>query len=143
MASLKTIVKAVTREPQPLVWRVRWCTVAKVDSIGLVVRRWTQCAAGEVVEGEHHVAVLAQALAGQRVLPGGRKVHLVEQTFGVWAHALGQFVEDVGRLVYPALLDAGAGQRLLQRLPKAQGTIGDGQKGVSLQAPSLQILQQV
>ena len=32
VASLKTMVKAVTREPQALVWRVRWRTVAKVDS---------------------------------------------------------------------------------------------------------------
>ena len=34
------------REPGPLVTVVRNRTVAKVDSIGLVVRRWIQCSAG-------------------------------------------------------------------------------------------------
>jgi hypothetical protein len=33
-------------EPQPMVLTVRRRTVAKVDSIGLVVRRWPQCSAG-------------------------------------------------------------------------------------------------
>ncbi len=34
------------REPGPLVIRCRSRTVAKVDSIGFVARRWTQCSAG-------------------------------------------------------------------------------------------------
>ena len=34
------------RDPGPLVTRCRNRTVAKVDSIGFVVRRWTQCSAG-------------------------------------------------------------------------------------------------
>jgi hypothetical protein len=38
-ASLKTIVRVAVREPQPLVRWVRSRTVAKVDSIGLVVRK--------------------------------------------------------------------------------------------------------
>ena len=33
-------------DPWPLVTLVRSLTVAKVDSMGLVVRRWTQCSAG-------------------------------------------------------------------------------------------------
>lgn len=34
------------RNSQDLVTRCRSRTVAKVDSIGLVVRRWIQCSAG-------------------------------------------------------------------------------------------------
>ena len=82
-------------------------------------------------------------VGGQGVLFGGRQVHLVQQTLRVWAQTLGQLVEDVGRLVHPALLGTGAGQRLLQGLPKTQGAVGDGQQGVLLQPPSFQILQQV
>jgi len=40
VASLNTMVNVASRDPQPLVWRVRWRTVANVDSIGFVVRRW-------------------------------------------------------------------------------------------------------
>jgi hypothetical protein len=46
-ASLKTIVKQAVRLPQPFVRAVLNRTVAKVDSIGLVVRRCTQCSAGK------------------------------------------------------------------------------------------------
>ena len=35
------------REPGPLVTLVRSRTVAKVDSMGFVVFRWTQCSAGK------------------------------------------------------------------------------------------------
>jgi hypothetical protein len=45
--SLKTIVSVAIREPHPLVLWVRRRTVAKVDSIGLVVRRCDQCWAGK------------------------------------------------------------------------------------------------
>jgi hypothetical protein len=41
--SLKAIATPAAREPGPLVTRVRSLTVAKVDSIGLPVRRWIQC----------------------------------------------------------------------------------------------------
>src|SRR5512146_2652672 len=43
--SLNAIASPAAREPGPLVTLVtlvRWRTVAKVDSIGLVVRRWAQ-----------------------------------------------------------------------------------------------------
>jgi hypothetical protein len=40
--SLKAIDTPAAREPGPLVTRVRSLMVAKVDSIGLVVRRWIQ-----------------------------------------------------------------------------------------------------
>ena len=46
-ASLKTMVRVAAREPHPLVRRVRWRTVAKVDSIGLVERMCCQCSAGK------------------------------------------------------------------------------------------------
>lgn len=36
-----------TRLPAPLVTLVRSRTVAKLDLIGLVVRRWVQCSAGK------------------------------------------------------------------------------------------------
>ncbi|GAA2344176.1 hypothetical protein Scani_32960 [Streptomyces caniferus] len=44
--SLKTITKAGDVLPAPLVTFVRSRTVAKVDSMGFVVRRWIQCSAG-------------------------------------------------------------------------------------------------
>ncbi len=44
--SLKAIATPAAREPGPLVTRVLSRTVAKVDSIGFVVRRWIQCSAG-------------------------------------------------------------------------------------------------
>jgi len=45
--SLKAIVMPAVREPAPFVVRVRAFTVAKVDSIGFVVRRCFQCSAGK------------------------------------------------------------------------------------------------
>src|SRR3954464_4153232 len=56
--SLNAIATPAAREPGPLVTRCRSRTVAKVDSIGLVVRRWLQCSAGVVVEGEQDVEVV-------------------------------------------------------------------------------------
>src|ERR1700684_3841351 len=44
--SLKPMATAAAREPGPLVILVRCLTVANLDSIGLVVHRWTQCSAG-------------------------------------------------------------------------------------------------
>ena len=46
-ASLKASPRKVLRVTQFLVRVVRWRTVAKLDSIGLVVRRWIQCSAGK------------------------------------------------------------------------------------------------
>ncbi len=45
--SLNAIAIPAALEPGPLVTRCRNRTVAKVDSIGLVVRRWIQCSAGK------------------------------------------------------------------------------------------------
>jgi len=47
VAGLKTIVRLAMRLPLPLVFAVRKRTVAKVDSIGLLVRKWIQCSAGK------------------------------------------------------------------------------------------------
>src|ERR1700730_8998674 len=44
--SLKAMASPAAREPGPLVILVLCRTVANVDSIGFVVRRWTQCSAG-------------------------------------------------------------------------------------------------
>ena len=44
--SLNAIASPAAREPGPRVTLVRCRTVAKVDSIGFVVRRWIQCSAG-------------------------------------------------------------------------------------------------
>jgi len=48
--SLNAIASPARREPGPLVTLVRCRTVANVDSIGYVVRRWIQCSGGKVVE---------------------------------------------------------------------------------------------
>jgi hypothetical protein len=45
--SLKTIARMPARETHPRVFAVRSRTVAKVDSMGFVVRMWTQCSAGK------------------------------------------------------------------------------------------------
>ncbi len=45
-SSLNAIAIPAARDPGPLVTRCRSRRVANVDSIGLVVRRWTQCSAG-------------------------------------------------------------------------------------------------
>src|SRR5215204_4314124 len=44
--SLNAIARPAAFDPGPLVTLVRCRTVAKVDSIGFVVRRCTQCSAG-------------------------------------------------------------------------------------------------
>jgi hypothetical protein len=41
------MARLAVRLPAPFVFRVRSRTVAKVDSIALVVRRWIQCSAGK------------------------------------------------------------------------------------------------
>ena len=44
---MKIMASMVLRLTQPLLRAVRWRIVAKVDSIGFVVRRCTQCSAGK------------------------------------------------------------------------------------------------
>src|SRR5437016_5318694 len=45
-SSVNAILSAFVREPAPVVTRCRHRTVAKGDSMMLVVRRWRQCCAG-------------------------------------------------------------------------------------------------
>lgn len=44
--SLNAMAMPAAFDPGPFVILLRFRTVAKVDSIGLVVRRWIQCSAG-------------------------------------------------------------------------------------------------
>src|SRR6266849_8940219 len=62
--SLKAMAGPAAREPGPLVTLVRCRTVAKVDSIGLVVRRWDPVLAWVVVEGEQLVQVVGDLRGG-------------------------------------------------------------------------------
>lgn len=43
---VKAIATPAAREPGPVVTRLGSLTVATVDAIGVVVRRWIQCSAG-------------------------------------------------------------------------------------------------
>ena len=47
MTSLNTMSRAVSWDSAPLVRTVRCLTVANTLSIGLDVRRWSQCSAGK------------------------------------------------------------------------------------------------
>jgi hypothetical protein len=58
--NLKTMVRAVRFDRQPFDRTVRWRTIANVLSMGFVVRKCFQCSAGEVVESQQHIAILAE-----------------------------------------------------------------------------------
>jgi hypothetical protein len=47
------MVNVASLVPQPLVFFVLSLTVAKVDSMGLVVRMWIQCSAGKSYGYDH------------------------------------------------------------------------------------------
>src|SRR3954453_17876145 len=68
LASLKTIASAVCRDRQPLVLSVRSRTVAKVLSMGFVVRTCFHVLSWKVVESKQHLAILGQAGHGFVVL---------------------------------------------------------------------------
>lgn len=114
--SLKAIARPVAREPAPLVTRVLGRTVAKVDSIGLVVCRWMWCSGRVVEEGEQGFELVghpgdglgpgreARGEAGHRIEGDGSRVGGVDGHEGrlrVGLAALGQGVEDVRALVDP------------------------------------------
>jgi hypothetical protein len=98
--SLNAIAVPAAREPGPLVTRCRSRTVAKVDSIGLVVRRWIQCSPGK-----------------------SQKASSTSRSLVIFATALGHFAPPV--LGQPG--DRGGGQplpgaeELLQRRPEIGG----------------------
>ena len=91
--SLNAMARPAVREPGPLVILVRCLTVAKVDSIGLVVRRYTPVLARVVVERQQLVRVVGdlrgglgelRAVGGPESLHRGEGVRLVLQGSGVF-----------------------------------------------------------
>ena len=60
--SLKIMASAVLFERHPFDRAVRWRIVAKVLSMGLVVRKCFQRFGGEIEEGQQRLAVLDQAI---------------------------------------------------------------------------------
>ena len=92
------------------------------------VRGW------KIVEREEDVLVFFQALAGLRVfvpiqtqkliiegqgiLFCRRLIHLMDQRFGLGLQFLGQLIQNVGRLVYPAALMPRSRIDLFERLPE-------------------------
>jgi hypothetical protein len=51
---------------------------------------------------------------------GRRQIHFVDQLFGAPLNALGHFIQDVGRFMYPATLLWYRAIFFLEREPKAQ-----------------------
>jgi hypothetical protein len=66
--SLNAIATLAAREPGPLVIRWRNRTVAKVDSIGFVVRKMYPMLSREVVEREQHIEIVGDLGSGFRPL---------------------------------------------------------------------------
>ena len=58
------MVSVAIREPDPLVRWVRNRTVAKVDSIGLVVRKMRPVLGWEVIKGKQDRLIFLQAFTG-------------------------------------------------------------------------------
>src|SRR6202023_321701 len=99
----------------------------------------------EVVEGKQRVAILDQALdsrvvfdapgfdegveRGECILLGLGHPDLLECTLGLRLLALGQLVQDIGGLVHPTALAACPRPHLLDRLPEAEGAVGDRELG--------------
>ena len=69
--SLNVIARAAERDPAPRVTLVRSRTVAKVDSIGFVVRRWIQCSAGLPLPGDLVDPLVVHPRRFDRHRPGG------------------------------------------------------------------------
>ena len=131
------------RDPGPLVTLVRNRTVANVDSIGFVVRKWDPVLGRVPVELQEHVGVvddLGDRLGVLRAviyLEGlDRDLGLVD-VLGVvdfphrrgrtWMSRLGQRSKHIGLLVKPAALFTGIRKHLPQCLPEPQRPITDGQ----------------
>ena len=130
------MASAVLFERHPFDLVVRWRTVAKELSIGVL-----PVLGGEIVEGEQHVAVLGQAFdrlvvlravdfrecieGGLGVRPGLGHPDVLERPLGFALQTLRQPVEDVGGLVHPAALLARLGPDLGKRLPEAERTVSD------------------
>src|SRR5882757_5840080 len=105
----------------------------------------------EVVEGKQRVAILDQALdslvvfdapsfdegveRGECILLGLGHPNLLERTLGLRLLALGQLVQDIGGLVHPTALAACPRPHLLDRLPEAEGAVGDRELGSHRKRP--------
>jgi len=99
----------------------------------------------EVVEGKQRVAILDQALdslvvfdapgfdegveRGECIVLGLGHPDLLERTLGLRFLALRQLVQDIGGLVHPTALAARPRPYLLDRLPEAEGAVGDQEPG--------------
>src|ERR1700732_2089593 len=113
----------------------------------------------EVVEGKQRVAILDQALdslvvfdapsfeegveRGECILLGLGHPNLLERTLGLRLLALGQLVQDIGGLVHPTALAAHPRPHLLDRLPEAEGTVGDRELGAHRKPPPLEVEEEL
>lgn len=79
MPRLKIMASIPSRVRQPLVRSTRWRTMAKLDSMGLVVRRWGR----KVVESKQLGAVLGQTLDRLGIFCAEGGDELIKSTFGI------------------------------------------------------------
>src|ERR1700741_1196438 len=112
----------------------------------------------EVVESEERIAILDEAFDRllvfdapdldedvercKRILLGFRHPDLLQRALGFRLLALRQLVQYVGGLVHPAALAAGLRPYFLDRMPEAEGAIGDRELGRHRKPAPLQIEQQ-
>src|SRR3984893_5431310 len=113
----------------------------------------------EVVEGKQRVAILDQALdslvvfdapgfdegveCGECNLLGLGHPNLLERTLGLRLLALGQLVQDIGGLVHPTALAACPRPHLLDRLPEAEGAVGDRELGSHRKPPPFEVEEEL
>src|SRR3981081_1079008 len=113
----------------------------------------------EVVEGKQRVAILDQALdslvvfdalgfdegveRGECILLGLGHPDLLERTLGLRLLALGQLVQDIGGLVHPTALAAHPRPHLLDRLPEAEGAVGDRELGSHRKLPPVEVEEEL
>src|SRR5207253_8693550 len=158
-SSLKTIASAVRLDRHPFDRMVRWRTVAKVLSMGLVVRRCFPVLGGEFVERQQRISILAQAVGGflvfgrvaldegvERQFGGGLGFghpDFLQRAFGLRLLALWQLGEHVGGLVYPAALLARFRPDLTGGLPEPERAIGDDELRGHVEPAPPQIEQQI
>ena len=80
--------------------------------------------------------------AASAVLPGLRHPDVLQCTLGLGLQALWQLVEDIRGFVHPAALRSRLRPHLVDRLPEAERTVGDGELRVDRQTAPLEIEQQ-
>src|ERR1700704_5568920 len=113
----------------------------------------------EVVEGKQRVAILDQALdslvvfdapsfdegveRGERILLGLGRPDLLERTLGLRLLALGQLVQDIGGLAHPTALAACPRPHPLDRLPEAEGAVGDRELGSRRKPPPFEVEEEL